>query len=206
MLAGVRVVEFATLVAGPAAGSHLAQLGADVIKVEPPGGEPSRLLTAPGRPDLVAPPYLANNVGKRSVIIDLKDERGAASARGLLATADVVIENYRPGALERLGLDPAAVLAANPRCTGSRCAATGPRAPGGTARPSTGSSRPTAGWSRSPGIQGGPGVRVGFPVVDHAAGFVLVAAVLAALLGARPAGRRRPRPDAITRWCCSTSR
>jgi crotonobetainyl-CoA:carnitine CoA-transferase CaiB-like acyl-CoA transferase len=65
VLAGVRVVEFATLVAGPAAGSHLAQLGADVIKVEPPGGEPSRLLTAPGHPDLVAPPYLANNVGKR---------------------------------------------------------------------------------------------------------------------------------------------
>ena len=146
MLAGVRVVEFATLVAGPAAGSHLAQLGADVIKVEPPGGEPSRLLTAPGHPDLVAPPYLANNVGKRSVIIDLKDERGAASARGLLATADVVIENYRPGALERLGLDPASAAGRQPpRCTGSRCAATGRRAPGGTVRPSTGSSRPTAG-------------------------------------------------------------
>jgi crotonobetainyl-CoA:carnitine CoA-transferase CaiB-like acyl-CoA transferase len=108
-------VEFATLVAGPAAGSHLAQLGADVIKVEPPGGEPSRLLNAPGHPDLVAPPYLANNVGKRSVIIDLKDERGAASARDLLATADVVTENYRPGALARLGLDPPSLLAANPR-------------------------------------------------------------------------------------------
>ena len=64
----MRVVEFATLVAGPAAGAHLAQLGADVIKVEPPGGEPSRLLTAPGHPDLIAPPYLANNVGKRSMI------------------------------------------------------------------------------------------------------------------------------------------
>jgi crotonobetainyl-CoA:carnitine CoA-transferase CaiB-like acyl-CoA transferase len=188
VLAGVRVVEFATLVAGPAAGSHLAQLGADVIKVEPPGGEPSRLLTAPGHPDLVAPPYLANNVGKRSVIIDLKDERGAASARELLATADVVIENYRPGALARLGLDPASLLAANPRLHWFSLRGYGP-AGSWRDRPAVdGIVQADSGMVEITGHEGGPGVRVGFPVVDHASGFVLVAAVLAALLG-RATGR-----------------
>ena len=196
VLAGVRVVEFATLVAGPAAGSHLAQLGADVIKVEPPGGEPSRLLTAPGQPDLVAPPYLANNVGKRSVIIDLKDQRGAATARELLATADVVIENYRPGALPRLGLDPASLLAANPRLHWFSLRGYGPEGSWRDRPAVDGIVQADSGMVEITGHDGGPGVRVGFPVVDHAAGFVLVAAVLAALLGratgrtgADPAGR-----------------
>jgi crotonobetainyl-CoA:carnitine CoA-transferase CaiB-like acyl-CoA transferase len=199
VLAGVRVVEFATLVAGPAAGAHLAQLGADVIKVEPPGGEPSRLLTAPGHPDLVAPPYLANNVGKRSMIIDLKDERGAATARALLATADVVIENYRPGALERLGLDPAALLAANPALHWFSLRGYGPEGSWRDRPAVDGIVQADSGMIEITGHPGGPGVRVGFPVVDHAAGFVLVASVLAALLGratgtARqdPAGRHHP--------------
>ena len=187
MLAGVRVVEFATLVAGPAAGAHLAQLGADVIKVEPPGGEPSRLLTAPGHPDLVAPPYLANNVGKRSVIIDLKDERGAATARALLGTADVVIENYRPGALERLGLDPAALLAANPALHWFSLRGYGPEGSWRDRPAVDGIVQADSGMIEITGHPGGPGVRVGFPVVDHAAGFVLVA------VGAGGAARARDR-------------
>ena len=193
MLAGVRVVEFATLVAGPAAGSHLAQLGADVIKVEPPGGEPSRLLTAPGHPDLVAPPYLANNVGKRSMVIDLKDERGAASALELLGTADVVIENYRPGALARLGLDPVGLLAVNPRLHWFSLRGYGPEGSWRDRPAVDGIVQADSGMVEITGHQGGPGVRVGFPVVDHASGFVLVAAVLAALLG-RATGRARADP------------
>jgi crotonobetainyl-CoA:carnitine CoA-transferase CaiB-like acyl-CoA transferase len=191
VLAGVRVVEFATLVAGPAAGSHLAQLGADVIKVEPPGGDPSRLLTAPGHPDLVAPPYLANNVGKRSMIIDLKDKRGAATACELLATADVVIENYRPGAFARLGLDPAGVLAANPRLHWFSLRGYGPDGSWRDRPAVDGIVQADSGMIEITGHDGGPGVRVGFPVVDHAAGWVLVAAVLAALLG-RADGTGRP--------------
>jgi crotonobetainyl-CoA:carnitine CoA-transferase CaiB-like acyl-CoA transferase len=193
VLAGVRVVEFATLVAGPAAGGHLAQLGADVIKVEPPGGEPSRLLTAPGQPGLVAPPYLANNVGKRSMIIDLKDPAGAATARALLATADVVIENYRPGALARLGLDPAALLAAAPDLHWFSLRGYGP-AGSWRDRPAVdGIVQADSGMIEITGHSGQAGVRVGFPVVDHAAGFVLVAAVLAALLG-RATGRAPTDP------------
>jgi crotonobetainyl-CoA:carnitine CoA-transferase CaiB-like acyl-CoA transferase len=193
VLAGVRVVEFATLVAGPAAGGHLAQLGADVIKVEPPGGEPSRLLTAAGHPDLVAPPYLANNVGKRSMIIDLKDEHGAATARELLASADVVIENYRPGALNRLGLSPAAALAANPRLHWFSLRGYGPDGSWRDRPAVDGIVQADSGMIEITGHDGGPGVRVGFPVVDHAAGFVLVAAVLAALLG-RVNGNGRADP------------
>ena len=179
----MRVVEFATLVAGPAAGAHLAQLGADVIKVEPPGGEPSRLLTAPGHPDLIAPPFLANNVGKRSMIIDLKDERGAATARALLATADVVIENYRPGTLGRLGLDPAALLAANSALHWFSLRGYGPEGSWADRPAVDGIVQADSGMIEITGHSDGPGVRVGFPVVDHASGFVLVAAVLAALLG-----------------------
>ena len=193
VLAGVRVVEFATLVAGPAAGSHLAQLGADVIKVEPPGGEPSRLLTAPSHPDLVAPPYLANNVGKRSMIIDLKDERGAATARELLATADVVIENYRPGALARLGLNPARLLAANAQLHWFSIRGYGPEGSWRDRPAVDGIVQADSGMIEITGHEDGPGVRVGFPVVDHASGFVLVAAVLAALLG-RATGRAQQDP------------
>ncbi len=107
-------------VAGPSAGGVLADWGADVIKVEGPEGDPMRgmlAVTGGGRADLPSPPFDLDNRGKRSIVLDLADPDGPgrAAMEKLPATADVFLTNLRPDAVERLGLGPDAVLAANPR-------------------------------------------------------------------------------------------
>ena len=102
-LHGLRVVEFTHVVAGPLIGLVLADLGADVLRVEPPGGEPTRRLGGFG-----AGFHDYYNRGKRAVALDLKTDAGLAEARRLVAGADVLVENYAPGVMERLGLGYAA--------------------------------------------------------------------------------------------------
>ncbi len=110
-LAGIRVIEFSHMVMGPSSGLILADLGADVIKVEPMGaGDNTRTLAGAG-----AGFFVAFNRNKRSLQIDLKQEKGLAFIRRLIGTADVVTENFRPGALEALGLGYEALRQANPR-------------------------------------------------------------------------------------------
>jgi crotonobetainyl-CoA:carnitine CoA-transferase CaiB-like acyl-CoA transferase len=109
-LAGLKVVEFTHMVMGPAAGAILAALGAEVIRVEPPGGDQTRRLVGSG-----AGYYPMYNRHKASVCLDLKSPEGLAEARSLAIGADILIENFRPGALERLGLGYAALSADNPR-------------------------------------------------------------------------------------------
>jgi crotonobetainyl-CoA:carnitine CoA-transferase CaiB-like acyl-CoA transferase len=109
-LAGIRVVEFTHMVMGPAVGAILADLGADVIKVEPKGGDQTRRLLGSG-----AGYFPMYNRGKRSIALDLKDARGLGVARRLAASADILVENFRPGALDRLGLGHDALSADNPR-------------------------------------------------------------------------------------------
>ena len=106
-LEGVRVVELTVWVAGPAAGGIMSDWGADVIKVEPPAGDPQRSLfgSVGVNAELPVPPFEMDNRGKRSVVLDLRDETDRAHLDALIATADVFITNMRPGALERLGLD-----------------------------------------------------------------------------------------------------
>ena len=117
ILAGVRVVEVAAWVAGPAAAGILADWGADVIKVEPATGDPQRnVFGAVGVAEQTAmPPFEIDNRGKRSVVLDLRRDRDRAEMERLLATADVFVTNMRLKALERLGLDPAGVRARHPR-------------------------------------------------------------------------------------------
>ncbi len=111
LLKGIRVVEFSHMVMGPSCGLVLADLGADVIKVEPAGaGDNTRRLTGSG-----AGFFAAFNRNKRSIAIDLKSQRGVALAHRLIATADVMTENFRPGALDTLGLGYNALAATNPR-------------------------------------------------------------------------------------------
>lgn len=113
-LAGIRVIEIASYISGPLAGSLLAGLGADVIKIEEPvRGDPFRSW---GGGDY-SPTFRSVNRGKRSIGIDLGDPAGAAIAIRLLERADVLIENLRPGALRRLGIDVAAIQAVNPTLT-----------------------------------------------------------------------------------------
>jgi crotonobetainyl-CoA:carnitine CoA-transferase CaiB-like acyl-CoA transferase len=116
-LAGLKVVEFAHMVMGPTAGLVLGDLGADVIKVEPlPEGDNTRRLTGSG-----AGFFVMFNRNKRSLTVDLKRPEGMALVRKLLARADVLIENFRPGAMEKLGLGYAALAAEDPRLIYCSC-------------------------------------------------------------------------------------
>ncbi|MEZ5233616.1 MAG: CoA transferase [Acidimicrobiales bacterium] len=112
-LAGVRVLDFSRIIAGPLCTQQLADLGADVIKVEHPvTGDETRARSARG--DKRGAMFLAFNRSKRSICIDLSTEAGQDLARRLVATADVVIENFRPGVMARLGLGPDQLRAADP--------------------------------------------------------------------------------------------
>jgi crotonobetainyl-CoA:carnitine CoA-transferase CaiB-like acyl-CoA transferase len=108
-LAGLTVIEFTHMVMGPSVGVILADLGADVIKVEPLGGDQTRRLLGSG-----AGYFPMFNRNKRSICLDLKSESGLKVARRLCEGADIVVENFRPGTLDRLGLGYAALKAANP--------------------------------------------------------------------------------------------
>ncbi|HEX4249757.1 MAG TPA: CaiB/BaiF CoA-transferase family protein [Pseudonocardia sp.] len=111
-LEGVRVVDFSRVLAGPHCGKHLLDLGAEVIKVEPPRGDLSRL--AFPRQGAVSGYYAQQNAGKRNLSIDLNVSSAREAALRLCDTADVIVENFRPGALGSFGLDYASVAARNP--------------------------------------------------------------------------------------------
>ena len=107
VLNGIRVVELAMWIAGPSAGGLMADWGADVIKVEAPGGDPQRnILGALGYGDLPVPGFALDNRGKRSVQIDLTTDDGRAAMEALLGTADVFLTNMRPQSLEQFDLAP----------------------------------------------------------------------------------------------------
>ncbi|RZS54856.1 CaiB/BaiF CoA transferase family protein [Sphaerotilus mobilis] len=109
-LAGLRVVEFTHMVMGPTCGMVLADLGAEVIKIEPPGGENTRRLLGAG-----AGFFPMFNRNKKSITVDLHQPEGAEVARRLAASADVVVENFKPGTMAKYGLDHASLSAVNPR-------------------------------------------------------------------------------------------
>src|SRR6201986_2921821 len=102
---GINVVELGVWVAGPATGGILADWGADVIKIEPPTGDPARMFGLMLGLDIdVSPPFEMDNRSKRSVVIDLATEGGRGTAREMVSGADVFVTNVRPEALQRLGL------------------------------------------------------------------------------------------------------
>lgn len=109
-LAGIRVVEFTHMVMGPTVGHILASLGAEVVRVEPIGGDQTRRLLGSG-----AGYFPMYNRGKASICLDLKSPEGLGVARDLAGRADILVENFRPGALDRLGLGYDALAEANPR-------------------------------------------------------------------------------------------
>ena len=125
--AGLRVLDFTTTIAGPHCTRLLADLGADVVKIEAPEGDVMR-----SRPPLRngASSYFGQlNAGKRSVVLDLKEKRAVAAAHRLAAEVDILVENYRPGVMRRLGLDFAALGKSDPRlvyCSISGYGQTGP--------------------------------------------------------------------------------
>src|SRR5689334_25089120 len=117
-LAGLKVIELARILAGPWAGQTLADLGADVIKVESPEGDDTRSWGPPfieNGGETSAAYFHACNRGKRSIVADFRTQEGADLVRALIADADVVIENFKVGGLEKYGLDYASLNAINPR-------------------------------------------------------------------------------------------
>ena len=181
---GVKVVELGVWVAGPAAGGILADWGADVIKIEPPAGDPARMFGRMlGLDAGVSPPFEMDNRGKRSVVLDLGTPDGKTAAFELLAAADVFITNVRPGALRRIGLDFEAVAARNARLVYGLITGYGMTGPDADRA----AYDVAAFWARSglahlltrpgdtpPFQRGGMG--------DHTAGMTLAAAVCAALV------------------------
>ncbi|MFC2967986.1 CaiB/BaiF CoA transferase family protein [Acidimangrovimonas pyrenivorans] len=115
-LAGIRVVEMSHMIMGPSCGMFLANLGAEVIKVEPPKGDKTRHLTGMGRP--MFPLF---NRGKKSVTLDVKTEDGRDALRALLATADVFVENFRDAALDKAGIGRAALRKEFPGLVVAHC-------------------------------------------------------------------------------------
>src|SRR3982751_3622309 len=111
-LDGIRVVEFSSSIAGPVAAMILAQLGADVVKVESPDGDDAR--GWPPHIDDRSVVYRNMSVGKRGIVVDLKNRDGVEVALALTRTATVVLQTMRPGVVDRIGIGPAAVRAINP--------------------------------------------------------------------------------------------
>jgi crotonobetainyl-CoA:carnitine CoA-transferase CaiB-like acyl-CoA transferase len=114
-LDGLQVIDMATVFAGPGAARYLADFGADVVKVEAPGGDGTRGMGWRDPRDGETFIWKLLGRGKRAVVLDLKTAEGLAAMRELAARADVLVENFRPGTLERLGLDPEQLLERNPR-------------------------------------------------------------------------------------------
>jgi crotonobetainyl-CoA:carnitine CoA-transferase CaiB-like acyl-CoA transferase len=186
-LDGIRVIDLTQVMAGPFCCMLLGDMGADVIKVEPPGGETTRHMEfefAPG----VSAPFLAVNRNKRGITLDLKRPEAVAILKRLVVTADVLVENYRPGVARRLGIDWD-TLRANPRlvyCSISGFGQTGPYADrGGYDLIAQGMS----GIMSATGSPDGPPVKVGVPVTDLGAGLFGVFGILCALRARRVTGR-----------------
>jgi crotonobetainyl-CoA:carnitine CoA-transferase CaiB-like acyl-CoA transferase len=128
-LAGFRILDLTTFLSGPLATRSLAALGADVVKVEPPTGDPTRAGTGLRPGDEPSPYWLALHRDRRSVVLDLKAESGRALLLDLVEHADALVENFRPGVMARLGLEPHVLHERNPRlviCSISGFGADGP--------------------------------------------------------------------------------
>jgi crotonobetainyl-CoA:carnitine CoA-transferase CaiB-like acyl-CoA transferase len=189
-LKGLTVLELSTVLAGPYCSMVLADLGADVIKVEPPDGDATRgygppwVATNDGSNERVAAYFLAVNRNKRSIRIDLRQEQGIEIVRRLVAKSDVLIENFRPGGMSKLGLDEKALTAFNPNLVHLAITGYGPDGPDAD-KPgydfiaqAVGGLMSVTGYSDEDG--GGP-TKAGVAISDIVTGLLGTIGVLAAL-------------------------
>ncbi len=180
---GMRVIDISHVIAGPTAGHYLAQQGAEVIKIEQPGrGDVYRAGRRAMLDEGLSVGFAALNAGKKSVTVDLKDASGIEAVRRLAAGADVFIENFRPGVIERLGLGHDAIRAVNPRIVYVSISGYGQEGAWAARVAYDHVVQALTGMMMLQGEEGAPPVKVGFPVIDAAAGMVAAQAVLGALL------------------------
>lgn len=187
-LEGVRVLDLSTVLAGPLCTMMLGDAGADVIKIEPPGGDPARRMGPPFWGGEGAE-FLALNRNKRSIVLDLKSDRDRETMRQLIVTADVIVENYRTGVMERLDLSWDTVAELNPRlvyCSISGFGRGGPRAE----EPAYDAiMQAFVGIMASTGSPGSEPVRVGTSICDIGAAMYANQAILLALMARHTTGR-----------------
>lgn len=177
-LAGVRVLELGQLIAVPGAGQQLAEYGAEVIKLEPVGGEPARRITAAYGTAILR----GYNRGKRSVEVDLKDENDFALVEDLIANSAVLLHNMRPGTLDRLGLTFDRLTELRPGFISVSVSGFGAAGPSATRAGLDIAAQAESGLMSVTGVADGDPQRVGTPIVDHATTYVVTQAVLAALI------------------------
>lgn len=179
-LAGIRVLDLTRVLSGPFATMQLADLGADVIKVERPGeGDPTRLF--PPMRDGESHYFMSVNRNKRSIAVDLTDARGRDVILDLARVVDVVVENFRPGVMERLGLGYERLAVVNPRLVYCSVSAFGQTGPWSAQSAYDLAIQALSGAMSVTGEPSGRPVRLGIPIADLSAGLYAAMGILAAL-------------------------
>jgi crotonobetainyl-CoA:carnitine CoA-transferase CaiB-like acyl-CoA transferase len=178
-LEGLRVLDVTQVMAGPFCAMLLADLGADVIKIEPPGGDSTRQM--PGAVGTDSPSFNAVNRGKRSVVLNLKLPASKEAFKRLVRSTDILIENYRPGVMAGLGLDYQSLAALNPGLIYASISGYGQSGPNRSKGGFDLIAQGVAGIMSITGEPGGPPVKAGIPVTDLGAGLFALVGVLAAL-------------------------
>src|SRR5262245_59316933 len=187
-LRGVKVVDFTQFEAGPSCTEALGWLGADVVKIENPKmGDPGRRLR-PGQPDNDPYYFHAFNANKRSITVDLKSPRGLALVKDLIRTADVMIENFAPGAIERLGLSHDVVKALNPGIIYAQVKGFGEGSPFEQNLCFDMIAQACGGTFSVTGDKNGPPMRPGISVGDTGTGMLMAITILSALYKRRQTG------------------
>ena len=178
-LEGIRVLDVTQVMAGPFCAMQLCDMGADVIKVEPPGGDSARRMAGASGTD--SPGFNAVNRGKRGIVLDFKSAAGQQAFRRLAQRADIVIENYRPGVMRGFGLDYGSLAAANPGLIYASISGYGQTGPDAQKGGFDLVAQGVSGLMSVTGEPGGPPTKVGVPLTDLAAGLFALAGILAAL-------------------------
>jgi CoA:oxalate CoA-transferase len=189
-LAGIKVLDLTTFLSGPYATQLLGDLGAEILKVEPPDGDSSRGI--PSNPVGEDTGYfLANNRNKKSICVNLKDPEGQQVVRRLALQSDVVIENYRPGVASRLGLDASELTAENGRLVWASISGFGQTGPLRDRPAYDMIVQALSGVMSLTGEPGGKAMRLGVPMGDIGAGLFATIGILAALTSRAVTGRGR---------------
>jgi formyl-CoA transferase len=178
-LEGIRVLDVTQVMAGPFCAMQLCDMGAEVIKVEPPGGDSARRIAGASGSD--SPGFNAVNRGKRGIVLDFKSPAGQQAFRRLALRADIVIENYRPGVMQGFGLDYGSLSAAHPGLIYASISGYGQTGPDAQKGGFDLVAQGVSGLMSVTGEPGGPPTKVGVPLTDLAAGLFALAGVLAAL-------------------------
>ena len=179
-LAGVRVLDFSKILAGPLCTQYLADLGADVVKVEPPNGDDTR--NWPPFDDEVGAIFTAVNRNKRGIVLNLRESEGLAIAHALARKADIVVESFGPGVADRLGIGWDQLSALNPRLVYASISGYGTRGPMKEGKGYDLIAQAFTGMLSLTGEPGGPPARSPFSPVDQATGYHAVIGIMGALM------------------------